>query len=107
MVLGESLVDADGNTMRMAGLLPLVTSFAARRLSLGYRSARLVAAGPLGAARAAFRGHEFHYATIVREGPGDPLFRVADATGAPLGHSGLRRGSVMGSFVHLIDAAPR
>jgi cobyrinic acid a,c-diamide synthase len=103
MVLGESLVDGDGKTQAMAGLLPLVTSFAERRLSLGYRQTRLLAAGPLGAAGEAFRGHEFHYATTLAEGPGEKLFAVADAAENDLGLCGLRRGSVVGSFVHLID----
>src|SRR3981081_4380157 len=46
MLLGDSLTDADGATHRMAGLLPLATSFAERRLHLGYRSARLMADTP-------------------------------------------------------------
>jgi cobyrinic acid a,c-diamide synthase len=106
MVLGESLVDSDGRAHAMAGLLPLVTSFAERRLTLGYRAARLLTSGPLGAAGARFRGHEFHYATVLREGPGEPLWSAEDAAGVPLGELGLRRGSVSGSFLHLIDAAP-
>ena len=51
MVLGEALIDADGRRHPMAGLLPLVTSFAERRLSLGYRRATLLADGPLGRRR--------------------------------------------------------
>jgi cobyrinic acid a,c-diamide synthase len=103
MALGEGLVDAGGARHAMAGLLPLETSFAARRLQLGYRSARLLAAGPLGAAGARFRGHEFHYATILGEGPGAPLFEVADADGTDLGAIGRVVGTVAGSFLHLID----
>jgi cobyrinic acid a,c-diamide synthase len=103
MVLGETLVDADGKSHRMAGLLPLVTSFAAPRRHLGYRVARLLADGPLGAAGTRFRGHEFHYATILSEGNADPLFAIADSSGNDLGHAGLRRGTVAGSFIHLID----
>jgi cobyrinic acid a,c-diamide synthase len=89
----------------MAGLLPLETSFAERRLQLGYRALRAVPATPLGPAGAAFRGHEFHFATILREGPGDPLFRAADADGNALAPAGRVRGRVMGSFVHLVDRA--
>ena len=63
MVLGRALVDGEGRRREMAGLLPLVTSFAERRLHLGYRSARLLGETALGAAGARFRGHEFHYAT--------------------------------------------
>ena len=44
MVLGEGLEDADGARHAMAGLLGHATSFAKRRLHLGYRQARL----PLG-----------------------------------------------------------
>ena len=41
MVLGAGLVDPDGEFHAMAALLPLQTSFAERRLHLGYRRARL------------------------------------------------------------------
>jgi cobyrinic acid a,c-diamide synthase len=105
MVLGQGLIDADGRSHSMAGLLPLVTSFAERRLSLGYRHAVLLADGPLGGCGSGFRGHEFHYATIVREETGDRLWSMTDAAGTDLGACGLRRGSVFGSFLHLIDSA--
>ena len=103
MLLGENLTDAEGTTHRLAGLLPLATSFAERRLHLGYRSARLLVDTPLGPHGAHFRGHEFHYATTVRAGNAEPLFALTDSYGADLGASGLRRGSVFGSFIHLID----
>ena len=105
MVLGEALIDAAGRRHTMAGLLPLVTSFAQRRLSLGYRSAALLAQGPLGPAGSGFRAHEFHYATVTHEGAADRLWSMTDAAGTDLGICGLRRGSVFGSFIHLIDAA--
>jgi len=104
MALGEALTDAGGNVHRMAGLLPLKTSFAERRLHLGYRKATLIAAGPLGPAGARFRGHEFHCATTL-DADGDALFTLHDASGHDLGQGGLRRGSVRGSFIHLIDRA--
>jgi cobyrinic acid a,c-diamide synthase len=105
MVLGESLTDAAGATHKMAGLLPVKTSFATRKLHLGYRAAALASDGPLGVKGQGFRGHEFHYATIVAEGDGTPLFRLEDADGAALGLAGRVAGSVAGSFIHLIDRA--
>ncbi|MEE3154627.1 MAG: cobyrinic acid a,c-diamide synthase, partial [Pseudomonadota bacterium] len=105
MVLGEGLIDAEGARHAMAGLLPLETSFAERRLHLGYRAVRLVAKGILGVAGTGFRGHEFHYATTVREGSADPLFEVEDARGTYLGQVGRRLGRTAGSFIHLIDRA--
>jgi cobyrinic acid a,c-diamide synthase len=105
MALGEALTAFDGRVHRMAGLLPLATSFAERRLHLGYRAATLLAAGPLGMAGTRFRGHEFHHATTVSEGGAAPLFAVTDSCGNDLGPAGLRRGPVSGSFVHLVDRA--
>jgi cobyrinic acid a,c-diamide synthase len=105
MVLGESLEDADGVSHRMAGLLGHATSFAQRKLHLGYRQARLLADGPLGRAGAALRGHEFHYAVQVAPGDDAPLLELADSQGESLGASGGRRGLVTGTFFHAIAKA--
>ena len=98
MVLGDSLTDADGKSHRMAGLLRLETSFASRRLHLGYRHLEATA-GPF-AGR--WTGHEFHYATTV-SATGTPLFTAKDAEGSDLPPMGLTSGRVSGSFGHLID----
>jgi cobyrinic acid a,c-diamide synthase len=103
MVLGRALTDADGKAHEMTGLLPLETSFAERRRNLGYRTVTAAGDSPLGARGLYYTGHEFHYATIVAEGPADPLFTAADAMGADLGPAGLVAGRVAGSFIHLID----
>lgn len=105
MTLGERLVDARGTSHAMAGLLPLETSFAERGLHLGYRRATLAADTALGVAGARFRGHEFHYATVLREAAQAPLFACTDVHGEHAVEMGGRRGSVFGSFLHLIDAA--
>jgi cobyrinic acid a,c-diamide synthase len=102
MVLGDSLIDADGHAHAMAGLVPLTTSFAERRLSLGYREMRHQGALPF---PAGLRGHEFHYSTLVSQGIGEPLFEVRDAAGHQLAPAGLRVGRVMGSYLHVIDGA--
>ncbi|MGE3307768.1 MAG: cobyrinate a,c-diamide synthase, partial [Rhizobiaceae bacterium] len=102
MVLGETLEDADGGTHRMLGLLSHATSFARRKMNLGYRRATLVAASPLGKAGEAVRGHEFHYATVTSPGNDAPLAELADGQGNRLGPSGGRRGNVSGSFFHAI-----
>ncbi|HUF44336.1 MAG TPA: cobyrinic acid a,c-diamide synthase, partial [Aestuariivirgaceae bacterium] len=102
MVLGQSLIDASGHGHSMAGLLPVSTSFAAPKLSLGYRRMRHAGALPF---PTALRGHEFHYSTLLNQGAAEPLFEVQDAAGAGLGTAGLRLGRVMGSYLHVIDGA--
>jgi len=102
MVLGEALIDAAGVTHPMAGLLPLTTSFAKRKMTLGYREAVLADDCALGKKGARLRGHEFHYATIAHSGECAPLAFVRDAytdTPAPAGH---RSGRVSGGFFHVI-----
>ncbi|MDI4658019.1 cobyrinate a,c-diamide synthase [Xanthobacter autotrophicus] len=102
MALGQALTDADGITHAMLGLLALETSFARRKMNLGYRAARLMAPSPLGATGETVRGHEFHYATVATRGGDDPLAELSDAEGRPLGAAGSRRGTVTGSFFHAI-----
>ena len=104
MVLGESLEDAPGKTHAMAGLLGHATSFAKRKLHLGYRSARLLADGVLGTSGTTVRGHEFHYATLTAAGNDETLAEMHDGEGKPLGKAGGRRGHVSGTFFHAIAA---
>jgi cobyrinic acid a,c-diamide synthase len=105
MVMGRGLIDAQGARHEMLGLLPLETSLARGHRSIGYRALRLLEPGPLGMGGTPFRGHEFHYATILDEGDGTPLFAIADSEGASLGNSGRIAGRVFGSFLHIIDRA--
>ncbi|WP_029352739.1 cobyrinate a,c-diamide synthase [Bosea sp. 117] len=102
MVLGRSIEDAEGASHPMLGLLGHATSFAKRRLNLGYRRARLLAASPIGDAGAMLRGHEFHYATVIHRGEDAPLVELADGQGKAMGPAGSRRGHVSGSFFHVI-----
>jgi len=99
MTLGDSITDAEGSRFQMAGLLSLETSFADRRLHLGYRKVAprhkaWPAPGPLTA-------HEFHYSTAIKAS-GAPLFDVMDASGQSLPPMGLQQENVFGSYAHII-----
>lgn len=109
MAMGEALVDKDGTRHAMAGLLGLVTSYAARKMHLGYRQAQLLHTIPGQAAGSALQGHEFHYSTILAQ-PDAPLATVTDATGAPVPETGSTRrqpggGLSTGTYFHLIAGA--
>jgi cobyrinic acid a,c-diamide synthase len=105
MVLGQGLEDADGTRHAMTGLLGHATSFARRRLQLGYREARLLIDSPIGGAGSVVRGHEFHYATLISYGDDAPLAELTDGQGRTLGPSGGRRDRVTGTFFHAIAQA--
>ena len=102
MVLGDGLIDKDGQRHAMAGLLPLTTSFAKRKLHLGYRQ--------LGSWNGPWpqklHAHEFHYSTLEFEGDVPALFEAKDAAGNGLGVMGHKLGNVMGSYAHVISVAP-
>jgi cobyrinic acid a,c-diamide synthase len=100
MVLGAGLTDAEGRDHAMTGLLGHATSFARRKLHLGYRTAVLGDARLFGAAR--IRGHEYHHTTLAEPGGDAPFAALFDAAGTALGPAGGRRGHVSGSFFHVI-----
>jgi cobyrinic acid a,c-diamide synthase len=105
MVLGQGLEDADGQRHAMAGLLQLETSFAQRRLHIGYRRASLKADCVLGHAGTEIMGHEFHYARTLSIGD-EPLVDCRDVSGAVVPEAGARRGAVSGTFFHAISTRP-
>jgi cobyrinic acid a,c-diamide synthase len=105
MVLGQGLEDADGVRHAMTGLLGHATSFAQRKLHLGYRQTRLLSDCALGKDGSAIRGHEFHYASLIETGNDAPLAEIADGEGNPIGTAGGRRGNVTGTFFHAIATA--
>lgn len=102
MTLGTGLTDAKGHRHEMLGLLPLETSFQARKRHLGYRMVQPLGGLPWNEPLSA---HEFHYASIVSEGQADRLFDAKDAEDNQLAEMGLRRGAVLGSFAHVISCA--
>jgi cobyrinic acid a,c-diamide synthase len=102
MVLGAGLEDAAGHRHQMVGLLGLETSFAKRKLHLGYRRTRLLADCALGRAHTVVFGHEFHYASVL-EVKYDPLRDAEYALGVQCVERGSRRGSATGTFFHAID----
>jgi cobyrinic acid a,c-diamide synthase len=109
MAMGDAIIGKDGTRYPMAGLLGLVTSYADRKMHLGYRQAKLAKAIPGHGSHALLRGHEFHYSSIVAQ-PDPPLAKVTDATGAVVPETGSYRlqsqgGLSTGTFFHLIAGA--
>jgi cobyrinic acid a,c-diamide synthase len=109
MAMGAGLIDAQGARHEMAGLLGLETSFAKRRMHLGYRLAETHAVLAGHPAKTRLRGHEFHYATIAAQ-PDAPLAHVVDATDTQVPETGSFRiqssgGQSSGTFFHLIAEA--
>lgn len=102
MVLGESLTDKEGNEWEMAKLLPVKTSFAKRKMNLGYRHVILEDDCLIGKKGDNFMGHEFHYASIIESDDTKTLAKATDWEGKTKLNMGHISGNVSGSFFHLI-----
>jgi cobyrinic acid a,c-diamide synthase len=102
MVLGRVLVDAQGQGHEMAGLLSHSTTFAKRKLHLGYRQACLQQTTALGMKGTVLRGHEFHYAQVLDGGNDAPFAALSDASHRSMGLAGGVRGHVSGTFFHVM-----
>lgn len=103
MVLGAGLEDSTGTVHEMLGLLSHETSFAKRKMALGYRQATLLRHSILGAEGARLRGHEFHYARVTDPGSDAAFARLQDGEGHDLSVAGGQRGLVSGTFFHVLS----
>lgn len=101
MVLGKEIIGKDSKVEDMLNLLPITTSFSNPKLNLGYRILNHDQLLPWAPGLVA---HEFHYANITWQGKAESLFHATNASGKELAPMGLRIGSVMGSFAHIIGA---
>ena len=100
--LMRGLVDNNGHSWPMTGLLPLACRMGSRWAALGYRLCEGI-----------YRGHEFHYGSIENAQSAlpplcPPLWQsVKDGLGRELGPQGCRMGQVTGSWVHLAPEGAR
>ena len=101
MVLGRGLEDGEGARHEMLGLLNHSTSFRRPSLHLGYRVLRAKEGAPFAGT---YSGHEFHYSRLLEAAADFPLFEALDADGKRLPDAGAHKGTVSGSFAHVICA---
>jgi cobyrinic acid a,c-diamide synthase len=104
MYLAEAIRTRDGGRHAMLGLLPGEAVMSDKLEALGYVEVELQAAGILGAPGLRFRGHQFRYSRLENQdaGPGaETIYSVRKRRGGEVFAEGYRRGSVLGSYVHV------
>jgi cobyrinic acid a,c-diamide synthase len=104
MLLGETLVDGDGQEHRLSGVLPGRTVMSARSFRLGYAEVTLSDESLWGTHGDRCRGHEFHYSTLeLDETRAQDWKRVYDVEyrRGTKDVEGLQRGNILASYVHL------
>ncbi|MHB8629438.1 MAG: hypothetical protein ACYDBJ_19110 [Aggregatilineales bacterium] len=94
MYLTERIVDPQGTTQPMVGILPGKSEMTPR-LTIGYREVRTYRDSWLWTAGQTLRGHQFHYSTWTPPGTA-PAYELSDK-----GHEGAQLGSLIASYIHL------
>jgi len=98
----RSLRTSDGETHRMAGLVPIDIALEAGVLHSGYRDLRIATPSMLGPVGTRLRGHEFHFSRLLSGGDClSPAYSMHDCDGEPLGCEGWTDSHLLASFLHL------
>ena len=103
MYLADGIKTLDGITHRMVGLVPGIAVMRDRLQALGYVEVETRAASILGPAGTKFRGHQFRYSMLDRDGDArgvEEIYRVAPRWGGVSFTEGYRAGNVLASYVH-------
>lgn len=100
MYLAEAVIDFEGRSYPMVGVLPTQAEMG-KRLTLGYRQAIPQQDSLLLPAGAKVWGHEFHRSRLMQL-PDPALYRLRGyETTVPQDQEGWQQGSVQASYVHL------
>ena len=103
MYLARTVIDREGRTWPMAGLLPFSTRMLTRCKRLGYVATTLTEQTMFGPPGTLLRGHEFHYSEIIEPiefGPWRQPYVLRDSRGGGERPGGFAKGNILASYVH-------
>lgn len=99
MYLCEQIVDFEGKSWAMVGVLP-TTTVMGKRLTVGYRQATALQDSPLLPAATTVWGHEFHHSQLTAM-PEKTLYETRGYDGGKVANEGWRVHCCHASYVHL------
>lgn len=99
MYLCEQIVDFEGKSWAMVGVLP-TTTMMGKRLTVGYRQATALQDSPLLPAAATVWGHEFHHSQLTAM-PEKTLYKTQGYDGGKVATEGWQVHCCHASYVHL------
>jgi cobyrinic acid a,c-diamide synthase len=109
MYMGTCIRDFESRSFEMVGAIESASRIDSHRLSLGYRTVKALADGPLMRQGEIIRGHEFHWSVLDRPTLEQNAYSVMEKSGQK---EGFQNGSLLASYIHLhfaglISLAPR
>jgi len=101
MALAETLTDGDGETHRMAGVLPAEIRMCDRYQALDHVELRARGDALTADGGETLRGHEFHYSSADVAGDATFAFEVERGDGIADGRDGLTEYRTLGTYAHV------
>lgn len=102
MYLCREIVDFEGETYEMAGLVPAVTRMQKKLQRVGYVTATALAESVAAPKGGQLRGHEFHFSTMEPDTEDFPWAYELQGTRQKEGHKeGYAKGNVLASYLHM------
>jgi len=98
MYMADAIVDLQGHTHPMLGLIPGTAVMQTKLQALGYVEVSARAASPLGAAGTRYRGHQFRYSILEGATPSQLDLTVKRTSAEQL--EGYGAENILGSYVH-------
>jgi cobyrinic acid a,c-diamide synthase len=105
MTLAETLTTVDGDTHRMAGILPADVRMHDRYQALDHVELRARERTLTASAGQSLRGHEFHYSSADVADDGQFAFDVERGDGIEAGRDGLYEYETLGTYCHVHPAS--
>jgi cobyrinic acid a,c-diamide synthase len=102
MYLGEELI-LEGVSYPMAGVLPITFGFSKKPQGHGYTVVRVEKENPFYEIGLEFKGHEFHYSSVVQWGGSDAdlAFNMIRGAGVIHGRDGVCHKNVLATYSHI------
>ena len=97
--LCDTLVDLNGKSWKMTGVLPNVITVHNKRQALGYREVTFNTDTVLGRSKTVIRGHEFRYSSSSFDC--ENAYHVSGSRGILHDSFGISRTNLLASFIHL------
>ena len=99
--LTSTLIDFEGQSYEMVDLISASVKMSRTTMTLGYRAVEVVESCIVGKKGARFRGHEFHYSSLIPQKDLPYIGQLTDARSSRCGQDGIRSGNVVGFYTHL------
>lgn len=107
LYLGQSLATLDGESVAMAGVLPLAFEMTRKLVQFGYVEVEFIEDCLLGPRGSTVRGHSFHYSRVLHDGTLSTAYHVRYSLSGQSEQEGFQYKNVLASYIHLhFRAAP-